>query len=140
MMNQDTDWTSVAVYVPPTAVPGIATEIVGFHDALLSPLPTVPATTVCGVLASVMSVAVMVLAPLMKSVDDAVAVHEALDSARLSVTVTSPIGAPIVVPGAPEPRFAAPGAVIVSAPDVTVHVRVVSGSPLATVAAARWSE
>src|SRR5580692_7197929 len=76
----------------------------------------------------------------MKSVDDAVAVHEALDSARLSVTVTSPIGAPIVVPGAPEPRFAAPGAVIVSAPDVTVKVRVVSGSPLATVAAARWSE
>jgi hypothetical protein len=35
----------------------------------------------------------------------------------------------MVVPGAPEPRFALAGAVIVSAPLVTAKVTVVSGSP-----------
>src|ERR1700729_1168981 len=68
-------------------------------------------------------------APVTKSVDDAVAVQEALSRARLSTTSTFPSTPVIVDPGAPEPRFAAAGAVIESAPLVTVKVIVVSGSP-----------
>src|SRR6266496_2633221 len=67
--------------------------------------------------------------PVVKSVADAVAVQEALSRARSSVTVVVPISPVMVVPGAPEPRFAVAGAVIVSAPLVTAKVTVVSGSP-----------
>lgn len=70
----------------------------------------------------------MVPEPVVKLVEDAVAVQVALSSARLSVTVTEPRAPLIVVPGAPEPRLAAVGAVMVSAPLVTANVTVVSGS------------
>ena len=68
-------------------------------------------------------------APVVKSLDDAFALQAAASSARSSVTVTVPSRPEMVVPGAPEPRFADVGAVIVSAPEVTVNVTVVSGSP-----------
>src|SRR5690242_13118782 len=67
--------------------------------------------------------------PVVKSVAAAVVVHDALSRARSSVTVTGPRLPLIVVPGAPLPRSALTGADIVSAPDVTVKVTVVSGSP-----------
>ena len=69
--------------------------------------------------------------PVWKSVEDAVAVQEALSSARSSVTVTAPRGEEMVAPTAPEPRSEASGAVIASAPVVTVKVTVVGGSPAA---------
>jgi len=65
-------------------------------------------------------VAGIVDAPLVKSVSAAVTVQEAERRARLSVTVTGPIGALIWVPGAPEPRLALAGTDSVNAPDVTV--------------------
>ena len=67
--------------------------------------------------------------PVVKSVADASAIQAAVSEARSSVTVIAPISPVIVVPGAPEPRGAAAGAVIVSAPLVTAKVTVVSGSP-----------
>ena len=74
-------------------------------------------------------VSFVVPAPVVKAVDDAVAVQAALSRARSSVTVIAPISSVMVVPGAPEPRSAVAGAVIVSAPLVTAKVTVVSGSP-----------
>lgn len=71
-------------------------------------------------------------APLVKSVSAAVTVQEAERRARLSVTVTGPIGALIWVPGAPEPRLALAGTDSVNAPDVTVYVTAVLGSSAAT--------
>jgi hypothetical protein len=70
-----------------------------------------------------------VAVPVVKSVADAVAVQEALSRARSSVTVVAPTSPVMVVPGAPEPRSAAVGAAIVSAPLVTAKVTVVFGSP-----------
>src|ERR1700723_3121135 len=73
-----------------------------------------------------------VAVPVVKLVADAVAVQVALSRARSSVTVTCPPRSEeMVLPGAPEPRFAEAGAVIESAPLVTVKVTVVFGSPAA---------
>ena len=155
-MNQDTDWTSVAVYVPPTAAAGIATEIVGFHDrAVVSAAGRASDDSLRGVsqrdigprdgdrpgVGDETGIVIGVGGRNRVGPVDEISGRRrggpgGAGSARLSVTVTGPIGAPTVVPGAPEPRLAKPGAVIVSAPDVTVKVRVVSGSPLGAVAAA----
>jgi hypothetical protein len=67
--------------------------------------------------------------PVVKAVEDAVAAQAAESRARSSVTVMAPMGPAMVEPGAPAPRFALTGAVIESAPTVTVKVTVVSGSP-----------
>src|ERR1700722_10525946 len=68
--------------------------------------------------------------PVVQAVDDAVVVQVPPSVARRSVTTTFPPRLPlIVVPGAPEPRSALAGAVMVSPPVVTVKVTVVSGSP-----------
>jgi hypothetical protein len=72
--------------------------------------------------------ATMVFAPLAKLVSATVTVQLAEAKALASVTVDGPIGALMVVPGAPEPRVADTGTVMVSAPDVTVNVMVVLGS------------
>ncbi|MEU8924342.1 hypothetical protein AB0D10_25945 [Kitasatospora sp. NPDC048545] len=69
--------------------------------------------------------------PFAKSVADAVTVQEAERRARSSVTLTAPIGALIVVPGAPEPRAALTGTDIDSAPDVMENETVVLGSAAA---------
>ena len=66
--------------------------------------------------------------PVVKLLVDAVTVQEALSRARLSVAVTVPSAPEMVVPGAPDPRLAAVGAVIVSSPLVTANVTVVPGS------------
>src|SRR5579871_2103310 len=71
----------------------------------------------------------MVLAPLAKSVSAAVTVQDALSRARLSVTVQGPIAPEMLVPGAPLPRLALAGTLSESAPEVTVNVSVVDGSP-----------
>jgi hypothetical protein len=67
--------------------------------------------------------------PVTQLVDEAVAVQDAESRARLSAISTVPSGLLIVVPGPPDPRFAEAGALIVSAPTVTVNIIVVSGSP-----------
>jgi hypothetical protein len=64
----------------------------------------------------VASVAAMVSVPSLKSVAAAVTVHAALANARASVTLTTPIGALMVVPGAPEPRLAETGTETLSPP------------------------
>src|ERR1700748_1594325 len=108
----------------------------GFHEAVLSPPPSLPVTTgaavpdrVTGVPVAVMvpvvvmepgsyptSVAGMVSAgvppPVVQSLEAAVAVHEALSRARSSITVTDPRAPAIVVPGAPLPRLVLAGAVM----------------------------
>src|ERR1700723_3901934 len=71
-----------------------------------------------------------VAVPVVKLVADAVAVQAALSKARSSVRMACPPRSEeMVLPGAPEPRFAVAGAVIESAPLVTVKVTVVFGSP-----------
>ena len=126
--------------------------MVGTHVALLFPTPAVPETIVCVLPDSVMFdplaviVPVVVIAPgvyvaaeagivsagdappVVNAVEDAIAVQAAASRARLSVTVTVPRAPEIVLPGAPEPRFAVAGALSESAPLVTVKVTVVSGS------------
>jgi hypothetical protein len=73
-------------------------------------------------------VSAVVAVPVVKLLEDAVTVQEALSSARLSVTWTVPSGPEMVLPGAPDPRLAAVGAVNVSSPLVTANVTVVLGS------------
>ena len=65
---------------------------------------------------------------MVKSVEDTVAVQVAETRARPSVTDTVPRLPLMVLPGPPEPNLAVPGALMVSAPLVTVNVTVVSGS------------
>jgi hypothetical protein len=67
--------------------------------------------------------------PVVQALEDAVAVQDAVSRARLSATVTGPMAPVMVVPGAPLPKLAEAGAVIVKAPTVTVKVTVVFGSP-----------
>src|SRR5690348_15796248 len=67
--------------------------------------------------------------PVVKSLDAAVVIQDAVSRARSSVTVTAPRWPVMVVPGAPLPRSAETGADIDSSPEVTVKVTVVSGSP-----------
>src|SRR5579859_811586 len=82
-------------------------------------------------------VSAVVPPPVRKPVEETVAVQLASRRARLSVTVTAPraVG-PMVVPGAPVPRAALAGTLMVSAPLVTVNVAVVgeAASMSATVA------
>jgi hypothetical protein len=129
----------------------------GFHEAVLLPTPLVPVTTGAGVLARVIGVPVAVMVPVVvmepgsyptsvagmvsagvpppvvQSVEEAVAVHEAVSKARSSVTATAPRAPLMVVPGAPLPRSEEAGAVMDKAPEVTEKVTVVSGSPLPAV-------
>src|SRR5580700_7454028 len=81
-------------------------------------------------------VSAVVAVPVVKLLEDAVTVQEALSRARLSVTWTAPSAPEMVLPGAPDPRLAAVGAVIVSSPLVTANVTVVPGSLPARAAAA----
>src|SRR5258708_1159313 len=71
----------------------------------------------------------MVEAPEVQSVEEAVTVQAAEARARASVTVTVPTCPAMGLPGAPLPRSAAAGGVIVRPPTVTVKVTVVFGSP-----------
>ncbi len=79
-----------------------------------------------------MSVAGMVSAgipaPVVKLLEDAVTVQDAVSSARLSVTVTVPSAPLMPVPAAPSPRSTESGTEMNSSPLVTVKVTVVSGS------------
>jgi hypothetical protein len=128
VVSGSTEFVSVPVYVPPTALAGIATDMVGSQVAVLSPTPDEPVTTIWGELESVTGVPVAVMVPVVvidpgsyptsvagmvsagvpppvvKSVAEVATVQLAESSARLSVTVCGPIAAWIVVPGAPEPR------------------------------------
>jgi hypothetical protein len=75
-------------------------------------------------------VSAVVPPPVVQALAETVAVQAAASRARLSVTVTGPTVALMVVPGAPEPRGMVSGAVIVRVPVVTVKVTVVSsGKP-----------
>jgi hypothetical protein len=134
--SPDTDCVSVAVYKPATAPGGTFTATVGFQVAVLSPTPAEPVTTVWAEFESVTFVPVAVMVPvvvivptvyvtsaagmvnppLLKSVCAAVTVQLAEANVRASITVHGPIGALIVVPGAPEPRMADTGTVMVRAP------------------------
>jgi hypothetical protein len=122
--------------------------------AVLSPVPAVAVTTAAGRPASAaMAVPVTVMVPVgvmvpglyptfparmvsasvpppvVQSDEEATTVQAAASRARLSVTVTVPRAPEMVVPGALVPRSMVAGAVIESAPELTVKVTVVSGSP-----------
>jgi hypothetical protein len=151
--------------MPPTADAGTATEMTGFHPAVLLPDPAVPVTTACATpekspaavpagrsvpVAVMVPVVVMlptayptsvtgmissgVAPPVVQAVAEALATQDAASRARSSVTTTEgpwtspPRGPEMVLPGAPEPRLAVPGALSDKAPAVTVKVTVVSGS------------
>jgi hypothetical protein len=153
VVEGSTEFVSVPVYTPATALAGIVIDTVGSQDAVLSPTPSVPATTGVAVFESVTGVPVAVMVPVVvivpgsyetavagmvsagepppvvKSVAEVATVQLAETKARSSTTLLAPIGALIVVPGAPEPRSADAGTVMVRAPDVTVKVIVVEGSP-----------
>lgn len=131
-----------------TAAFGTAIWMVGFHEAELFPMPSVSLNAVAG--SAVVAVASGWPGVIVPTPDDAVAgpeayvtadagmissgppppvtnvlvdadaVHDAVSSARASVTVTVPSWLVTVPPGEPAPRAADPGALMDKAPEPRV--------------------